>query len=126
MTNDKYKSMIGKPSYTLSENNKSKKSGLLKKIVLVTIGTVGIFAVGNKLYQKLETPANMIMEAKEIYNPIQSNKLWQAYMGERELNGFLHNSNSWKAYQEKTKELNGGSLKDIVYTPDANHNGKAN
>jgi len=126
MTKDKYRSLIGKRSRILGKSQKPKNSGLTKKVLLVTLGIGASIFLTNKAYQKIETPVRMVMEANAIYNPVKDGKLWKAYMKEKELNGFIHIMPSWSAYQKKTKELNGGNLKNIQYTPDANHNGKTN
>lgn len=110
-----------------SNKERSKKSRLVKTLL---IGGFMSLVPAGALYYSLnktqEIPAKMIETAKPIYNPIEDGKLWKAYMTESEINGFLHNTNSWKEYKKRTKELNNGSLKNIKYTPDANHNGKAN
>ena len=111
-------------------NNSSRgrgNSGLARKLVVwgTTLIALGTTALSIKMvYDSLEEPSNMISEAEGIKNPIEDGKLWRTYMNERQINGFYHNQNSWEAFQKRTKELNGGSLKDVLYTPDANHNGR--
>ncbi len=123
----KYKyEKVGDVSCEIKDKSKPKKNGLVKTLLIG--GFMSLIPAG-ALYYSLnktqETPANMIENAKVIYNPIKNGRLWNAYTKEKEINGFLHNTTSWREYQKRTKELNNGSLKNIQYTPDANHNGKA-
>ncbi|MBS3084629.1 hypothetical protein J4411_01830 [Candidatus Pacearchaeota archaeon] len=117
---------VGKPSYTLSKE--PKMSELLRKIGITAIGIITIGALysgGKKIYENYQKAPNMVMNAKGIENYVVPGMLWDAYIKEREMNGFVHNQETWAAYIKRTKELNNEDLNNIRYTPDANGNGCA-
>ncbi|MDP3966080.1 MAG: hypothetical protein Q8Q04_00940 [archaeon] len=125
MKNKKYGN-IGEPIYTLSDE--PEKSGLLKAIgTIIGVGAVltTFYLGGKNVYEQYNEAPKMVKNAKGIENPIGTGLLWGAYAKEKEINGFVHNSETWNAYIERTKELNNGSLNKIEYTPDANNNGKS-
>ena len=108
-----------------------KKESRLKKIVknswkvLVPLAMIG-GSLSLEEYIAVEKPCEMVETAEGVLHPlIDSSYMYNTYLREKEMNGFLHNTATWKAYQEKTKKLNGGNLKNILYLPDANHNGRS-
>ncbi len=138
ITNEKSDTLIGMDGKMFSKEDleneiKSKvkfnlrESKLAKTVVFAILFASGLGIGGKAAYDMYIRSPEVVLNAPGVYNPIKApERLWDAYTKEKAENGFYHNQDSWRAYIERTMELNGGSLKDIRYTPDANHNGKTN